>query len=122
MIIEGNVAFSNVTKHESFNGQSTGKYSVVVTLDEGTAAALRDQGVKLKQYQDAYQRKFASKFDIRVIDANDEPVRGEIPRGSKVRLSFKVGAPHPVHGATPYLTAVRVVEFAEDSSSNEEGF
>jgi len=122
MIIEGNVAFSNVTKHESFQGQSTGKYSVVVTIDEGTAAALRDQGVKLKQYQDSFQRKFASKFDIRVIDANDEPVRGEIPRGSKVRLSFKVGAPHPVHGATPYLNAVRVVEFAEDSSSNEEGF
>jgi hypothetical protein len=30
-VITGKVAFANLTEHEVFNGQSTGKYSVVVS-------------------------------------------------------------------------------------------
>jgi len=123
MVIEGSVAFSNLTRHEMFNGQSTGKYSLVVTVDDSAASALRGEGIKLKQYNDSFQRKFSSKFDIKVVNTENQPVLGEIPRGSKVRLSFKTGQPHPVHGTTPYLNAVRVLEFADDSTgSSEEGF
>ena len=36
--IEGVVAFSNVTQHDVYNGQSTGKYSVTITMDDEAAA------------------------------------------------------------------------------------
>jgi hypothetical protein len=32
-VIEGIVNFSNVTQHDVFNGQSTGAYSMTITID-----------------------------------------------------------------------------------------
>jgi hypothetical protein len=75
--IEGLVAFSNVTEHEVYKEQSTGKYSLTITLDDDVADELSANGVKIREYQPEdkvfKQRKFTSKFDLRVIDANDNP-------------------------------------------------
>jgi len=40
MIIEGVVAFSNLTKEELYQGRPTGKYSLVVALDDSSVEAL----------------------------------------------------------------------------------
>jgi hypothetical protein len=124
--IEGAVAFSNLTEHDVYNGQSTGKYSMTITLNDSDAESLSKQGIKIKEYDNdgevLKQRKFSSKFDLRVIDAENNPYRREVPRGSKVRLLFKLGQEHPVHGVSTYLNAVRVLEEAEEMSSEAVDF
>lgn len=124
--IEGAVAFSNVTEHDVYNGQSTGKYSMTITMDESDAEALSKQGVKIKEYDNEgeilKQRKFSSKFDLRVIDAEGQPYRREVPRNSRVRLLFKLGQEHPVHGVSTYLNAIRVLEEAEELVSEAVDF
>jgi transcription elongation factor len=115
-IVSGKVAFSFLDSTEIYNGTDTGKFSVTITLDDENADLLAKQGVKLKDYQNNKQRKFRTKFNVKVIDANDQPFIGNIPRGSVVRLSYKTAAPDPVNGTPTYLNAVRVLEVAEDSS------
>lgn len=122
MLITGNVAFSSLTKYDEFNGQSTGAYTLTIQMDDSEAEALEAVGIRLKEYEGIPQRKFKSKFGIKVVDTEDRAFTGEIPRGSKVRLSFQVGPEHPVHGPSTYLKAVRVLEVAEDSSADEDGF
>ena len=114
IVTQGTVAFSNLTECEVYQGQSTGRYSVVVTMPEADASTLEDMGVKLKDYEGKAQRKFASKFHVDVLDMDSNPVTGEIPYGSKVRLLWKPSEDsHPQHGVATYLNKVRVVEFAE---------
>ena len=36
-VLEGKVAFQNLEDHEFYQGQSTGKYSIVLSLDEKTS-------------------------------------------------------------------------------------
>ena len=114
--IEGLVAFSNVTEHDVYNGQSTGKYSVTITMDDDAADELSSKGVKIKEYQPEdkvfKQRKFTSKFDLRVIDADDNPYSGEIPRNSRVSLLYNLGLAVGDHGTSTYLNAIRVLEEA----------
>ena len=114
-VVNGTVAFANLTEHEVFNGQSTGKYSVVVSLDDTEAKKLEAEGVKIKTYKDQPQRKFTTKFeDFTVIDNEGEPVsKGSVRWGDKVRIKYNLGNPHPVHGCTPYMQAIRVVEKGE---------
>lgn len=124
MVVEGVVAFSNLTKHEEFQGRSTGKYSLVLALNEETKDLLVSKGVKIKEYNGTPQRKFRSQYSIKVIDTEDNTVEGEIPWGSKVRLIVSFGKPSPVYGVTPYLQAVRLVERSENTTAGEfeEGF
>lgn len=121
-VITGKVAFANLTEHEVFNGQSTGKYSVVLTLDDEAADKLAAEGVKLKTYKNESQRKFATKFeDFQVIDNEGEPVsRGSVRWGDTVRIKYGLGKPHPVHGTSVYLQAIRVIEKAEFEDADEE--
>ena len=49
-------------------------------MDDATAEMLSAQGVKIKEYENMAQRKFASKFPVKIIDANDNPFTGDIPR------------------------------------------
>lgn len=121
-IATGTVAFYNLDEHEVYNGQSTGKYSLTLTLDDSTAEELSGFGVKLREYEGNKQRKFASKYPVSVIDKEDNPFQGPIPRGSLVKVLWKAGNPHPVHGVPPYLLKVRVLEEAEDGMGNVEGF
>lgn len=114
MVIKGVVAFSNLQEHESYQGKSTGRYSLVITMDDNEAAKLEAEGVNIKVYEGKKQRKFASKFHVPVVDLNDAPFEGrEIPYGSEVRVLAALGNPHPVHGTPTYLNRVRIVEEAE---------
>ena len=45
-VVEGKIAFENLDTHEIYQGQSTGKYSVVISLDEPTAEKLSASGIK----------------------------------------------------------------------------
>ena len=114
-VIEGTVNFSHVTQHDVYNGQSTGAYSVTITMSEEDATALSADGVKIKDYDGAKQRKFKSKYDIMRVDADGNRFEGEIPYNSKVRLKYKSGPAHPVHGTPTYLEAVKVLELPEMS-------
>ena len=121
-VIEGIVNFSNVTKHDVFNGQDTGAYSMTITMSEDDATELSAQGVKIKDYQGNKQRKFKSKYDIKLFDAEGNPYNGEVPYNTKVRLKFKLGNAHPVHGVATYLEAVKVLEEAEILESESADF
>jgi hypothetical protein len=114
-VVTGTVAFANLAEHEVYNGQSTGKYSLVLTLDESEAEKLQSEGIKIREYKNQAQRKFATKFDeFPVIDNDGEPVsKSSVRYGDKVRIKYNLGQPHPVHGVSPYLQAVRVVEKGE---------
>lgn len=111
--VEGIVNFSNLTSHDVFNGQDTGQYSMTITMTEDDAASLSAMGVKIKDYQGNKQRKFKSKYDVKAFDAEGNSYSGEIPYNSKVRLKYKLGPAHPVHGVSTYLEAVKVLEEAE---------
>ena len=117
-VITGQLAFVNLDEHEMYQGQSTGKFSVVVTLNAAEAAKMEDQGIKLREYDSSKQRKFASKFHVDVVDIDGEPVTERVTRGSTVRVQYSVGQPHPVHGITPYLDKIRVLELASQSDED----
>jgi len=121
-VITGKVAFANLTEHESFNGQSTGKYSVVLSLDEDEAQKLQNEGVKIKTYKNQPQRKFTTQYgDFIVIDNEGEPLpKAAVRWGDTVRVKYNVGKPHPVHGSSPYLQAIRVIEKGENEIDDDE--
>ena len=120
--IEGIVNFSKLTEHDVYNGQDTGAFSMTITMSEDDASTLAAQGVKIKDYQGAKQRKFKSKYDIKRFDIEGNRYNGEIPYNSKVRLKFKLGQEHPVHGVATYLEAVKVLEEAEMTEGDPSDF
>ena len=122
-LAEGTVAFQNLQQTEVYQGQDTGRYTLTLSLEEDMASKLSDEGVKVKDYEGIAQRKFASKFPVRIVNANDEPFMGAIPKGSLVRVQYKLGDSPPVHATPTYLNAVRVLELGEESGDGiEEGF
>tara|TARA_R110000787_G_scaffold97759_1_gene201461 strand:- start:800 stop:1186 length:387 start_codon:yes stop_codon:yes gene_type:complete len=121
MITEGIAAFVNLDQTESFNGQDTGKFSIVVTMDELNKDVLEKAGVKVREYKNQPQRKFVTKFpDFKVVDTEDNVVSKSIPYGSKVRVQWSGGEPHPVHGVSPYFKAIRVLEYADSGGDGED--
>jgi len=118
-VITGTVAFVNLSEHEVYLGTSTGKYSVVLTLDDENTAKMEGQGVKLRTYEGSKQRKFASKFDVPIYELNGDEFMGNVTRGSTVRVQYSLGQEHPVHGITPYLDKVRVVELAASATDGD---
>ena len=112
-VINGSAAFVNLTEMELYQGQSTGKYSLTVTLDDESIAQLESQGVKMREYEGQKQRKFASKFNVPLYEANGDEFMGAITRGSLVRVQYSLGDEHPIHGFTPYLDKVKVLELAK---------
>jgi len=121
-VIEGVVAFSTVTKHDVYEGKDTGNYTLTINMDAPAASVLEDAGVKVKDYEGKPQRKFKSKYKVDVIDADDNPVEGEIPYGSKVRVLYVFGNAHPQHGVPVYMNKVRVLEFAERTDETPDEF
>ena len=124
MITEGTVAFASLKEHDVYMGKSTGKYTLTVSLTPEEASKLDDAGVQLRVYEGTPQRKFSCQYDVVVVDTEDNPFNGNIPRGSKVRILWTAGKPHPVHGVSSYLSRVRVLELADDigGSASAEGF
>jgi len=43
-----------------------------------------------------------------------------LTRGSKVKILYAEGKPHPVHGTPTYLNKVRVIEVAEGGEGSED--
>ena len=120
--VEGIVNFSKLTEHDVYNGQDTGAYSMTITMSEDDASTLAASGIKIKDYQGNKQRKFKSKYDIKVFDADGNPYNGEVPYNSTVRLKYKMGPAHPVHGVSTYLEAVKVLEEAEMAVGDDADF
>ena len=112
-VLEGNVAFANLDEHEEYQGQSTGKYSLVLSLEPEDADKLASKGVKLREYEGTAQRKFSTKYEVPMFDAEGNEFNGRLTRGPKVRVMYAEGKPHPVHGTSTYLSAIKVVELAE---------
>ena len=106
--------FANIKETEVYEGKDTGRYTVTLTLNDETSNELSSKGVRLKSYGEGsdaiLQRKFASKYPVRVIDAEGEPIAGDVPSGSTVRISYKYGNEHPVYGVPVYMDGIRVLE------------
>ena len=113
-VIEGKAMFVNIKETEVYEGKDTGRYTVTLTLNDETSNELSSKGVRLKSYGEGsdaiLQRKFASKYPVRVIDAEGEPISGDVPSGSTVRISYKYGNEHPVYGVPVYMDGIRVLE------------
>lgn len=121
MITEGVVAFSNLSETEQYNGKDTGRYSIVITMEEDEAAKMTAAGVKVKEYKNQPQRKFVTKYpDFPVLDVDGDVVSKYIRYGSKVRILWDGGDPHPEHGVIPYFKKIKVLEVAEGSDSEGE--
>ena len=87
-VIEGKAMFVNIKETEVYEGKDTGRYTVTLTLNDETSNELSSKGVRLKSYGEGadaiLQRKFASKYPVRVIDAEGEPIAG-VGDGSRRR-------------------------------------
>ena len=115
--VSGEVAFSHLTEFEKFKGESTGKYSLTITLDDEAASKLEGQGVKLKVHDGKKQRAFKTKWDFQYVDTAKTPQEGELGRGSKVNVAYKLGQPYGEYGVTTFLHGVQVVERVEPQGS-----
>ena len=124
MITTGIANFVHLDQTETYNGQDTGKYSVVLTMEDDEASKLEDIGVKVKEYKNQKQRKFATKYRVPVLTAEGDPFNGRVPFGAKVKVLWKQGNHHPVHGVGVYLEKVKVLEMPEgmDGSEDDEDF
>ena len=121
MIVEGIVAFCDLTETERYNGQDTGKYSLVITMEDDEAQALKESGVIVREYKNKAQRKFVTKYpDFPVLDVEDNIVSKHIPYGSKVKILWSEGNPHPTYGVATYIKKIKVLEYAEMSSGSSE--
>ena len=121
MITEGVVAFSNLSETERYNGQDTGKYSIVITMEQDEADKLTAEGVNVKEYKNQPQRKFVTKFpQFLVLDADGNPVPKEIPYGSKVKILWQGGKPHPTYGVAPYFKKIKVLEYADNIMEDDD--
>jgi hypothetical protein len=115
---EGIVAFSNLEEHEEYQGQSTGKYSLVVTFEAEEAQKLEELGVRLREYEDKVQRKFTTKKPIQAIDLDNVPVPGELPYGTRVRIWWD-GWEQNNWGVVPYMNGIRVLELAPEREDDQ---
>ena len=123
MITEGIANFVNLTETEFFNGKDTGKYSIMLTIEDDQVSTLEDAGVTVKEYKNQKQRKFVTQYDgFTVVDTDGESISKNIPYGSKVRILWEAGKPHPTHGSAPYLKKIRVLELAEHDVEGSEDF
>ena len=114
--LEGKLAFENLSSKEVYKGKCTGRYSVVLSLEDDVAERLKTEGVILREYEGTPQRKFASKFDVPIFDEYGNAWHDDtIGRGSKVRVLYTLSDPHPTHGVVPFLNKIKVLEMAEDS-------
>ena len=122
-VTEGIANFVNLAETEFFNGKDTGKYSIMLTLEQDQVQLLEDNGVKVKEYKNQPQRKFVTSFDnFEVVDIDGETTSKNIPYGSKVRVLWSAGKPHPSAGCAPYFKKIKVLELSEHAVEGEEDF
>ena len=114
MLVEGTTIFqTHLTKHDEYQGQSTGKFSIQVKLDSKVASKLAKDGIVIKDYDGEPIRRFTSRYDVPVYVGNENEVWDkELPSGSKVRLEY-ITKKHPTAGEVPYVKRVLVLEMGE---------
>jgi len=122
MYASGTVSFCHLTEHEVYDGKTTGKFSITVMLDDKSAEALSDAGVKVGEYKGQPKRKFTTTFeDIKIFNPDlSEWKKGdsgryerEIPRGSEVNILAKVTEePYKDYGCSAYVDKVHVLKEA----------
>ena len=119
MYAKGTVSFCHLTKHEIYEGVSTNKYSITIMLDEKSAEALSNAGVKIGEYQGKPKRKFTTTFDVQILNPDlsewDKNSEGkydrEIRRGSEVNILAKVTEePYKSYGCSAYVEKVHVLK------------
>ena len=120
MITEGIAAFVNLSETESYNGQDTGNFSIVLNMEADEAAKVTAAGVTVKEYKNQPQRKFKSKYDVSVVDVDGTPISKNFPYGSKVKVLWDVGPEHPTYGCAAYLKKVKVLEVAEQALGEDD--
>jgi hypothetical protein len=117
-VLTGTTVFSNVTKKDVYMGAES-KYNVTIVLSPEDAVGLAKAGVKVSEYKEVQQRKFASNYKPSIYGLDMEEFIGEIPRGSVVKIQYKLGDDHPVHGVTTYLEKIKVVEVGQGSMDED---
>lgn len=125
--VEGTVAFCNLAQHEIYNGKDTEKYTILITFDEKTKDNLASKDIRVKEYNDKYQRKFTTRYPFKFNGETVEKIDKEIMWGSKVKIKFAYGNPSPVWGMATYIDSVDVLEDAsqvreEQEDTSDEGF
>lgn len=118
-VATGTAAFVNLLERDTWKGQPT-NYNVTLTLDPDCIDELKNNGVKLKEYEDTLQRKFQSNFEVQVLDTEGDNYTGQVPRGSRLKVLYSLGKPSPMHGVTAYLEKVKVIELADPTGSVED--
>lgn len=121
------VLFSNVLNVDDFSG----KYQVVVEVDENQAADAEAAGliVKTKEYdgKTQFSLQFKSKFRPRIVERDgktDATLEGEIGRGSQVNIQYKfrdwVGRTGGNKGVAQDLNAIQVMDLKGNGASEFE--
>ena len=115
MTVEGTAAFVYLTEPDSYMGNS--KYSVTLNLDDDSAKALSDMGVKVKDYEKdgitLKQREFKRKSEYGVpliFNKDGDPIGPDaISWGDTLRLAITVGGGNAL-GRGTYLGKVKLLE------------
>ena len=95
----------------------------MLTIEDDQVSTLENAGVTVKEYKNQKQRKFVTQYDgFQVVDTDGESISKNIPYGSKVRILWEAGKPHPTHGSAPYLKKIKVLELAEHDVEGSEDF
>lgn len=122
MYVEGEVAFCNLKSFDTYQGKSTDKYTITVTLDEANAEALSKAGVLVKDFQGSPQRKFSTTYEVSIFNPDMSAWdKKEIPKRSKVKIYAKISDdPYKEYGCSTYVNQVQVLE--EASGGVPDGF
>ena len=126
--------FVNLTEHESFDGKTTGRYSITMAFEEGSEGAkkvaiavaeaddFKGEGHSpIKHREGNVEVKGKSKFDVRCVDANNNSIPAdEIDFGDicRAEISFQSYQTGNSKGVTCYLQSVQKLRNREFGGSN----
>ena len=117
-VLTGTVVFANVLQRDVYKGKPT-KYNLTLTLDPADATMLADAGVRIADYKDAKQRKFASDYIPSLYNADGSEFIGDVNRGSVVKIQYKLGEHNDEWGVTTYLEKVKVLVVGEGDTDED---
>jgi len=127
--------FVNLTEHESFDGKTTGRYSITMAFEEGSEGAkkvatavaeaddFKGEGHSpIKHREGNVEVKGKSKFDVRCVDANNNSISadqinfGDICRAEITFQAYQTGNSK---GVTCYLQSVQKLRNREFGGNND---
>ena len=129
LVAEGESIFQNLWETDTYMGRPTDYYNITLSLSKEAAKELESARVKVKTYQPTddsgnpsgdpiLQRKFQTRYSFPILNEDNSEFSGtDLPRGSKVRVKFTLGKENPELGVPTYLSAVKILEVAEEEES-----